>query len=266
MYTIKEDEIIFETFFNIPLSEEIIKEFTKIKKITFGKLFNQPVYSLPDNVTHINFGEFFNQSIDISNLPKNLIHLNFLGYFNSFNQKVDNLPNSITHLTFGWHFNQKVDNLPSNITHLEFGYYFNQPVDFLPGSLKELILSRDFNQPVDNLPNNITHLTFGRNFNQSINNLPTSLTHLIFEEQYTENTTISTFNQSIEGLSRLTNLKYLKFGYHFSQTICCPIDGHCYLPDSVEELYFANESKNKITSFPKSLKKLYFQDKECKNY
>jgi len=246
MCAIKEDEIIFDTFFNIPLSEEIIKEFTKIKKITFGKFFNQPVYSLPDNVTHINFGEFFNQSMDVSNLPKNLIHLNFLGHFSSFNQNVDNLP--------------------PNITHLEFGYYFNQSVDFLPSSIKELIFSRDFNQPVDNLPNNITHLTFGRNFNQSINNLPTSLTHIIFEEQYTENTTISTFNQSIEGLSRLTNLKYLKFGYHFSQNICCPIDGHCYLPDSVEELCFENESKFKITSFPKSLKKLYFQNKECKNY
>ncbi len=100
MCSIKEDEIIFETFFNIPLSEEIIKEFTKIKKITFGQFFNKPVYSLPDNVTHINFGESFNQSIDVSNLPKNLTNLNFLGYFNSFNQNVDNLPNSITHLTF----------------------------------------------------------------------------------------------------------------------------------------------------------------------
>ncbi len=98
-------------------------------------------------------------------------------------------------------------------------------------------------------------------FNQPINNLPTSLIHLTFGEPYTENRTISTFNQSIECFSRLTNLKYLKFGNHFSQNICSPIDGHCYLPDSIEELYFENENKNKITSFPKSLRKLYFKKK-----
>jgi len=287
MFTLKEDEIIFDVFFNEPLSEKIMNELTKVKKITFGSSFNQPFHCLPDNITHITFGTLFNQSIDDSNLPKNLTHLTFFGLFNNFNQSVNNLPKSITHLTFGWHFNQKVDNLPINITHLEFdndfnqpvdnlpnsiaylkfGSAFNQPVDFLPSSLKELIFSRDFNQPVNNLPNNITHLTFGMYFNQPIKNLPISLTHLTIGEPYTENRTISIFNQSIECLSRLTNLKYLKFGNHFSQNICCPIDGHCYLPDSIEELYFAtgtcgeNENKNKITSFPKSLRKLYFKNK-----
>ncbi len=265
MYSIQEDEIIFDSNFDEPFSNDIIEILSTVKKITFGLKYNQPLANIPGNITHIAFTgdnpisiNRFNQQIDKDCLPKSLTHL-MLGY--SFNQCVDNLPFGITHLRFGWEFNKPLNNLPNSITHLRFGWEFNQPVDFLPNSIRELFFYRSFNQSVDNLPEGITHLTFGLLFNQSINNLPLSLTYLKIGEEYVENRTISTFKQSICGLSRLTNLKYLKFGNGFLQDICCPIDGHCYLPNSIEELHFEYDNQKNMVSLPTSLRKLYIKNR-----
>jgi hypothetical protein len=69
--------------------------------------FNMPISNLPTTLTHITFGENFNQPVT---------HL---------------LPPSLTHLTFGNMFNSAANYLPDKLTHLTFGAMYN-----LPGILK----------------------------------------------------------------------------------------------------------------------------------
>jgi len=265
MFSFNEEEIIFSNNFNEPFTREIIRLLKTVKKITFGLNFNTPLMDIPDNITHISFignsfisKSMFNHPIDKNCLPKSLTHLT-LGF--SFNQPVDDLPFGITDLSFGNSFNQPVDNLPNSVINLKFGWQFNQPTNFLPSSLKELYYYRSFNQPVDNLPNSITHLKFGLLFNHPINNLPLNLTHLTLGEHYTDNRIVSLFNQPIEGLSRLINLKYLKLGHCFTQNICSPVDEHCYLPDSIEDLYVENGVDMNIINFPASMRRFYVNNR-----
>jgi hypothetical protein len=49
--------------------------------------FNQPIFNLPNSLTHLTLGFLFNQ--EINNLPNSLTHLK-LG--NCFNQEIYNLP------------------------------------------------------------------------------------------------------------------------------------------------------------------------------
>ncbi len=125
------------------------------------------------NLTHLTFGDFYNQSVD-----KVVKISNGSSVYKSI------LPNSITHLIFGYWFNKSVNHLPNSITHLTFGRHFNQPVDNLPNSITHLTFIWNFDQPVDKLPNSITHLTFGRNFDQQLTKLPTNLKYLVMSSTY----------------------------------------------------------------------------------
>lgn len=148
--------------------------------------FEDRVYNLPNSITHLKFGRYFNNPLN--NLPNSITHL-ILG--SDFDQQVNFLPESLVYLVFGYYFNQTVDQLPNSITDLIFGHWFNQPVDKLPNSIKCLTFGYEFNRMVDKLPRLITHLTFGYNFNQPVNELPNLITHLKFN---------TTFNQSIDSL------------------------------------------------------------------
>ncbi len=124
-----------------------------ITHLTFGCYFNQPlsIGVIPNSVTHLNFGYDFNQALSIGVIPENVIHLTF-GY--SFNQplSVGVIPNSVTHLTFVHSFNQplSIGVIPESVTHLTFGDSFNQPlsVGVIPESVTHLTFLGDFNQPV----------------------------------------------------------------------------------------------------------------------
>jgi hypothetical protein len=140
--------------------------------IVLPKDFNASVNNIswPSRLTHLTFGQFFDQPVD--HLPASLTHLVLeVG----FKQTVDHLPSSLTHLVLGDHFNRPVDRLPASLTHLTFGSWFNQPVDHLPASLTHLTFGAWFNQPVNHLPTSLTHLTFGWEFEQPVNRLPASL-------------------------------------------------------------------------------------------
>jgi len=149
------------------------------------------------NITQLKFDIDFNDIVTCDNLPNGITHLTF-GEF--FNQPVDKLPDSITHLTFGEFFDQPVDKLPASITHLTFGEFFDQPVDKLPTSITHLTLGYEFNKPINNLPNSITHLTLGNDFNKPINNLPNGIIYLKFGWW---------FKQLINKNNLPSNLKYL---------------------------------------------------------
>jgi hypothetical protein len=278
-----------EELCDLPLDTKVII-FGENNKFHFSE-FNRPVNNLPNSITHLTFGEQFNQPVghqgceDINcprNLPNSITHLTF-GYI--FNQPVNNLPNSITHLTFeGRNFNQPVGhqgcedincprNLPNSITHLIFGDDFNQPVNKLPNSITHLTFGYCFNQPVDNLPNLITHFTFGFYFNQKVGhqecedincprNLPNSITHLTFGKLFNQpvdklpnsitHLTFGDYSKFNQLVDYLPNsITHLTFGYYFNK----PLDN---LPLFLQQIKFNTKSKEEILSI---IKKIPF---ECK--
>jgi hypothetical protein len=196
-YKVFDKTIIFNSSYNLPLDNTIIKIIEQCDKIYFCncedfEICNTKIRIFPDPDLQIYYGDDAD--------PYKLSEFNYL---------IDNLPNSITYLLLGDGFNQPVDNLPNSIIHLEFGHRFNQPVDNFPISLKKLILGDSFNQPVDLLPNSIIHLEFGNSFNQPVDNLPNSIFHLEFG---------NSFNQPVDNLPN--SICCLKFnGKDFKQEI-----------------------------------------------
>lgn len=87
----------------------------KITQLYLLGSVNQPL-TLPASLTHITFGD-------------------------DFNQPLNNLPASLTHLTLGRYFNQPLDGIPSTLIYLSIGLYFNHPIDNLPQTLTTLIFS-----------------------------------------------------------------------------------------------------------------------------
>ena len=177
-----DDNDIKRKFFNnctsCKLSSKLEKYPRCLKRVFLTYRFDGSINDIPDYITHLTFGNRFNQPIN--DLEK-LIYLTHLTFDHGFNQPIKNLPGTITHLTFKGYFNQPINTLPDTITHLTFGDYFDQQINYLPGTITHLTFGWDFNQPINNLPCNITHLTFGNHFNQPINDLPDTITHLTFE-------------------------------------------------------------------------------------
>src|SRR5438552_1025590 len=143
----------------------MIDRFPNLKKLTFGRAFNQPLNEgyLPSNLTHLTFGCDFNQPLNEGYLPSNLTQLTFGKCFNQPLKK-GYLPSNLTQLTFGYFFNPSSllplneGYLPSNLTQLTFGGYFNQP-------LKEVYF-----------PSNLTYLSIHKNYEYSIKSiLPSSV-------------------------------------------------------------------------------------------
>ncbi len=210
---------------------EVCKLKIRVIQIKFSSDFDSFVNTdnLPREITHLTFGDFFNQPVD--NLPKSITHLTF-GIM--FNQSVYNLPDSITKLTFGHKFNQPVDNLPKSITQLTFGYYFNQPVDNLSDSITQLTFGGEFNKNINNLPKGLIRLIFGFAFNKEINKLPKGLTYLAFGRKFNQ----PGYNNLPKGLTRL------EVGDEFCQEI--DLDDHINLisigiPSTNHTKFFKNK-------------------------
>lgn len=131
------------------------------------------ISDLPPNLTHLKFGNFYNDFINI--FPETLVCLEF---GDLFNEQIDNLPDSLMELKLGDRFNQAINHLPPNLIKLHLGHSFNQPINHLPPNLVELHLDHSFNQPIDSLPDSITKLTIGVCFIHSLDKLPKNLTQL----------------------------------------------------------------------------------------
>ena len=89
-----EKEFIF--FKEKPTKEELNN--LTITNIIFN--FNEVLepYFQDANITHLIFGEKFNQQVN--NLPKKLNYLLFGGYNSDFNQPINNLPINLKYLVF----------------------------------------------------------------------------------------------------------------------------------------------------------------------
>jgi len=109
------------------ISEQIATPVSNIiQPLLFKKITNKIKFFTPQSQSEVITD--FDQSIDYL-LPSSITHLTF---GDKFNQTVDNLPPSLTHLIFGYYFNQPVDLLPHSLLFLKFGFFLiNLLINFL---------------------------------------------------------------------------------------------------------------------------------------
>jgi hypothetical protein len=100
----------------------------------------------------------------VNNLPQTLTHLTFGCYFN---QSVDKLPETLTHLTLGDKFNKSVNYLPKNIKNLKL-MCDNNLINKLPDHIKKLYVvfyaQEKFNKNIINLPTTIDEIVIENEF------------------------------------------------------------------------------------------------------
>ena len=181
-----------------------------IESLSFELLLN-----LSSQTKYIRFNHNFNQIIDIL-VDTNITHIIF---GNKFNQSVDNLSWIIEYLYFGQEFNQSLDNLPGSLKKLMFSIHsnFNQSLDCLPTCLEYLLLPADYKCQIDNLPNSLKYLELCHNYSNSINNLPKSLEKFIF------------YRSLISNWNRNKTFTYIK-----SSGFQIPTDVPCYYDEKTK--------------------------------
>lgn len=127
--------------------------------------------TLPDVVTHLTFGNNFNQPLNHFKFPKCLSQF-YTGYY--FHQ-------SLNHIEF-----------PSTLHTLRFGDYYCAPLDHFkfPPNLKSLYLGYSMTKSLDHVTfsDKITYIYFGTNFNEPLTNtlLPDSLETMVFNSEYNQ--------------------------------------------------------------------------------
>jgi len=127
---------------------------------------------IPNNITHLSFGDNFNQELNKGDIPESVIYLN-LG--DKFNQELKEgvIPESVIHLNLGNKFNKplKQKDIPNGVIHLKFSHFFNQLLKKgdIPESVMYLWFEKNFNQKLDKniLPKNILKILFHKNQNQN---------------------------------------------------------------------------------------------------
>lgn len=226
---------------------------------------NFPVDTLPECLTHLTVGRYFNQNVDhlpstlthficalncrfnqpVDHLPPRLIHLVLES--SQFNHPVDQLPCGLLHLTLGWAFHHYLDHLPPDLDTLQVKDQSMIHLDHLPRGLSHLsidvrhgaINARDFNPLSQWLPQTLTHLTLPDNFDDSVDYLPPSLKVLDLRR--------ARFNQPLDHLT--DGLTHLFLGFEFNK----PID---HLPSRLTHLWLGYKFNQCVDHLPLTLLEL----------
>jgi hypothetical protein len=146
---------------------------------------------IPENTTHLIFGNLFNQELKRGVIPKGVYVLSLGSSFNS-NIEEGAIPSSVRYLIFGNSFNQTMaeGDIPEGVTHLWFGRDFNRPISpgVLPLTLTDLEFGYSFNKPIIQgvFPPNLKRLVFGESFDHEIGRkvLPIELKGIAFRGYY----------------------------------------------------------------------------------
>lgn len=157
----------FGTSFNEVVSADNLP--SSLQTLLLGHGFNQPLCSLPRNLTSLRCGDAFNNFISPEALPESLTYLAFgMNFQHSLPPRV--LPKQLAYLDLGGKFDHILwpGVLPESLTHLRFSDAFNQ--DIWPGTF----------------PNSLTSIEFGCFFNKrlSMTNLPSAITSLVLPWSY----------------------------------------------------------------------------------
>ena len=121
-------------------------------ELVFNNDFNEPLESIiPKNITHVVFGEKFDQFIVDNNFPSGIKSIIFGKsfnkpvYYNNVYKNISYIPQGVTHLVFGEDYDRSLprNSLRESITHLTLGKSFNKNLDYLPKNLSHLFLHED---------------------------------------------------------------------------------------------------------------------------
>lgn len=116
--------------------------------LEFGFYFNQEIkpYTIPSHITCIKFGFEFNRELKPNVFPSSIIRIIFGNWYNH-PLKPGIIPTSTTHLTLSWFFNQPLEynSIPSSVTHLTFGLYYGHPINsiILPKNIKQIYITKN---------------------------------------------------------------------------------------------------------------------------
>ena len=218
------------------LNNYLISKKENIQNSVAHLIFEYSSDDIPNTVTHLTSGYFFNKQLKKGDISNSVTHLTFGTHFNQ-SLKHGDIPNSVTHLTFGSHFNQRLKegDIPNKVTHLTFGSYFNQLIkpEDIPNSVTHLRFGYDFNQPLKEgvIPNSVTHLTFGHNFNQELNYFITdNLIELIIPKYYI--------------ISKVKSNKNILIGYLNNDNYCYTYNKYNILIHHNKKIEFDNYISN----------------------
>ena len=161
-FTIRKNSISFYNDFNQPLTQDIIDILVanKIKKIQFGREFNQLIDNLPDNIISIYLCYKFDKPI--TKLPKKLTWISLPNYYEL---RIDNWPQNLETLYLPSILGKTYDCIPLNIKNLHIGADINLKtkkniLDYLPITVKHLgICTIDFQMLNEHLPAFIEELS-----------------------------------------------------------------------------------------------------------
>lgn len=185
MDTIKLKKLIigFRNAFRIPSSFDLQSIPTSVEEIEFGDDFYQKLTWLPPKLKKITFGFHYNQPISYGNLPDSIEYIEFGCCFNN---TVGKYPSNLKVLKFGRNYSSKIDNLPNGLMELEINGRLNSILTNLPTTLEILRFNEYAEYPnLDKLelPDSIKILQLGKYQKlQCIKNIPKSLEYIKYSE------------------------------------------------------------------------------------
>ena len=140
-----------------------------------------PVAQLPRQLTHLTFGDCFNQEVNI--IPQQLTHLTF-GY--CFNKPIIYLPFGIKYLNLDSNNPNIIAQLSSNIEVLELNWLFNLELNDLPTSIKKIIFNINsvYDKDLNCLPKFVEQIQLPLYYDKQIKNLPYGLKKVICSTEY----------------------------------------------------------------------------------
>jgi len=203
-----------------------------ITHVTFGNNFNQKVQPLPCSVTHFTMNHEFTEPLTFEE-PSQLIDFT-MGEM--FQHETFRLPASVRIFVMGDEFNAAGFQLPDGVTDFEMGFDFNQPGFVLPSSVRRFEMGNAFNQTDFIVPDTVTHLKTGANFNPS---------HFVISHNLVEFKMGSLFQSHLTfpSTSRLTKIK---MGYLYDRP-------GFYVPEGVTIFDMGRDFNHPLPMLPASL-------------
>lgn len=134
----------YDLFTNVTVSvdNKLPKRFPKnMKMLTIlSSTFSRHI---PDTVTHLFFGDEFDQDMEHVNIPKNIV---FLKFGKNFNHKLNPLPVGLNVLILGHKFDQDLSGvIPNGINDIIIGKTFKREINgVLPSGLQNLVIGSHY--------------------------------------------------------------------------------------------------------------------------
>ncbi|EGC31136.1 hypothetical protein DICPUDRAFT_157057 [Dictyostelium purpureum] len=176
-----------------------------INSLTFEYLFNQKIYPnlLPASIQTLRFMGNYNMELEIGTIPQSVINLEFGYFFDQSINKIGLIPPSVKKLIFGSCFNQKitiVGAIPPSVEELSLGTNYNHELSkgIIPSSVIFLKLPTNYSKPINqgDLPDSIVTLVLPNDYNHplTLEILPKSLKTIKYnKETYTQFEDIAQF-------------------------------------------------------------------------